>query len=170
GLTSYASNWHVFRGGWGEDWQVGGLQRISNITDGTSNTIFFAERYAICGPGDESGPPGNNSWSAGGGEVLNFASVVWNEDGQQAGPISEPWNPRTNLCPTFFVHLPLNDTSFPGDGQHPPSMTSSWNWKQVPNYPWAYAVLFQTKPPKNFCDPRRLQSFNLGGIQAGLGD
>ena len=50
--TSYAANWHVFRGGWDEDWQKGGVMRFpASITDGTSNTIFFAERYVICGQG-----------------------------------------------------------------------------------------------------------------------
>src|SRR5262245_48665956 len=40
--TSYGANWHVFRGGWDEDWQVGGVSRFpSSIQDGTSNTIFF---------------------------------------------------------------------------------------------------------------------------------
>src|SRR5262249_23511064 len=26
GASSYSSNWHALRGGWGEDWQVGGKQ------------------------------------------------------------------------------------------------------------------------------------------------
>src|SRR5262249_46979727 len=40
GAASYAANWHVFRGGWDEDWQVGGVTRFpAGIPDGTSNTI-----------------------------------------------------------------------------------------------------------------------------------
>jgi prepilin-type N-terminal cleavage/methylation domain-containing protein len=85
GATSYALNWHVYRGGWNEDWQPGGITRVSSITDGTSNTIFVAERYCICGPGDENG--GNNAWSSGGGGVLNYAEHIWNEDGQNSGPL-----------------------------------------------------------------------------------
>jgi prepilin-type N-terminal cleavage/methylation domain-containing protein len=161
GLTSYASNWHVFRGGWGEDWQVGGVNRLASIQDGLSNTIFFAERYAQCGPGDQNG--GNNAWSVQGGGLLNYASHIWNEDGQNVGPVAEPWNPRSNLTPSFWVHLNLGSGGDPGSSQ-------SANWQQVPNYPWAYAVLFQPKPPKNLCDPLRLQSFSLGGILVGLGD
>src|SRR5262249_26073317 len=38
GATSYSANYHVYRGGWGEDWQAGGVMRFSNITDGLSNT------------------------------------------------------------------------------------------------------------------------------------
>src|SRR5262249_48604222 len=49
GALSYLANWHVFRGGMNEDWQVGGVTRFpSGIPDGTSNTIFFFESYAVC--------------------------------------------------------------------------------------------------------------------------
>jgi prepilin-type N-terminal cleavage/methylation domain-containing protein len=159
GATSYAANWHVFRGGWGEDWQVGGPSKLAAVTDGLSNTIFFAERYCGCGPGNEGG--GNNAWSGGGGAILNFAAHIWAEDGQNAGPVAEPWNPRSNITPTFWVHLPL----WSGVGG-----SSSINWQQVPNYPWAYAVPFQDRPPIKLCDPTRLQSFAAGGIMVGMGD
>jgi prepilin-type N-terminal cleavage/methylation domain-containing protein len=44
GLTSYAANWHVFRGGWDEDWQTGGVSSIPrSLPDGTSNTILIVE-------------------------------------------------------------------------------------------------------------------------------
>jgi prepilin-type N-terminal cleavage/methylation domain-containing protein len=159
GLTSYAANWHVFRGGWDEDWQNGGVHSIpSGIPDGTSNTIMFAERYAICGPGDENG--GNNAWSSTAGQTINFAEHCWNEDGQNSGPRGEANNPRANIGPGFWVHLPLT-----GGGS---SISSNWN--TVPNYPWAFAVPFQPKPTKNNCDPQRLQSFSAAGIEVALCD
>lgn len=163
GLTSYASNWHVFRGGWDEDWQVGGVNKLSSVPDGLSNTIFFAERYAICGPGDQNDWEGkvNNAWTVQAGGLINFTSVVWNEDGQNAGPKAEPYNPRANQAPSFWVHLPLT----PGD-----NTSISFNWESVPNYPWAFAVVFQSRPVIKFCDPLRLQSMNAGGIVVGLGD
>src|SRR5205085_7904217 len=40
--TNYAANWLVFKDG-----PQGGT-RIANITDGTANTIGFAERYQMC--------------------------------------------------------------------------------------------------------------------------
>ncbi|MFL5242268.1 MAG: DUF1559 domain-containing protein [Gemmataceae bacterium] len=154
GLTSYAANWHVFRGGWGEDWQVGGVSRIpASIPDGTSNTIFFAERYAICGPDPNLG------WSD--SQPLLYAEHIWNEDGDGTGPVSEPWGPRANIEPAFWVHLPLG----PDPGSSP-----SNNWKSQKNYPWAYAVPFQSKPTVAECDPLRLQSFTIGGIQVLMGD
>jgi prepilin-type N-terminal cleavage/methylation domain-containing protein len=151
GMTSYAANWHVFRGGWGEDWQQGGPNKFASITDGLSNTIFFAERYAVCG----QQAPG--TWGA-----PSYAEHIWGEDGQNVGPVAEPWNQNSNMTPAFWVHLyPL----WSGVGG-----SSSINWQQVPNYPWAYAVPFQNKPTRQACDPLRLQSFTLGGILVGMGD
>ncbi len=156
GYTSYAANWHVYRGGWGEDWQVGGVNKFTNVTDGLSNTIFFAERYAICGPDPNLG------WSN--SQPLLYAEHIWNEDGQNVGPRAEPWNPRANITPAFWVHL---DVTCPGGDC---SKSVSYNWNTVPNYPWSFAVPFQAKPPIAQCDPLRLQSFNVAAIQVGMGD
>jgi len=153
-LVSYAANWHVFRGGWGEDWQTGGVNRIGSVTDGGSNTIFFAERYAICGDP-------NGGWNDG-GQLLTYAEHIWNEDGQNVGPVAEPWNNRSNLTPAFWVHM---FPTWSGVGG-----SSMINWKNVPNYPWAYARIFQEKPRVRDCDVYRLQSFSSGGIMVGLGD
>ena len=72
GATSYALNWHVYRGGWDEDWQVGGVTRFpAGIQDGTSNTILIAERYTICG--DPAATQG-----------VAYVEVIWGEDGQNA--------------------------------------------------------------------------------------
>ena len=50
GATSYSVNWHAFGGGGWNDWNVGGKARIpGTFPDGTSNTIAYMERYAICG-------------------------------------------------------------------------------------------------------------------------
>jgi prepilin-type N-terminal cleavage/methylation domain-containing protein len=154
GASSYALNWHVYRGGWGEDWQAGGVNKVASITDGTSNTIYVAERYTICGPGNEGG--GNNAWSAGQGSILNFAEHVWNEDGRNVGPIGEFYEPRANIAPSFWVHL------FP--------TSLGVNWQTVANYPWAYALPFQIVPLVKNCNPLLLQSFQPGGCQVGMGD
>jgi prepilin-type N-terminal cleavage/methylation domain-containing protein len=154
GAISYALNWHVYRGGWGEDWQPGGINRIASITDGLSNTIFVSERYAICGPGSESG--GNNCWSVSQGGVLNYAEHAWMEDGRNVGPIGEYYEPRGNIAPAFWVHL------------SPTSL--GLNWQSIPNYPWAYALPFQQVPIVKFCNPQLLQSFSAGGLVVGMGD
>lgn len=154
GACSYALNWHVYRGGWGEDWQVGGMNKIASITDGLVNTIFAAERYSRCGPGDENG--GNTAWSAGGGSYINFADRIWNEDGQQSGPVGVAYDPKADIEPTFWVHL------------YPSSLGITW--QSIPNYPWAYAVPFQPTPIQNLCNPQLLQSFSPGGINVAMGD
>jgi prepilin-type N-terminal cleavage/methylation domain-containing protein len=159
GATSYAANWHVFRGGWGEDWQQGGVNRVSSIQDGLSNTIFFAERYAVCG-----NPTG--AWDASQNtNPQHYAEHIWGEDGQNAGPVAEPWAVGgfyPNEVPGFWVHLLPYWSGVGG--------SSSINWSQVPNYPWAYAVPFQPRPKLYDCDPLRLQSFTSGGIVVALGD
>jgi prepilin-type N-terminal cleavage/methylation domain-containing protein len=154
GACSYALNWHVYRGGWGEDWQVGGMNKVSSIGDGLNNTIFISERYSVCGPGDEGG--GNNAWSVGTGGIINFAARIWNEDGQQSGPVGEYYDPKAWIEPAFWVAL--NPTS------------QGVNWQAIPNYPWAYALPFQNTPLKNLCNPRLLQSLSPGGIQVAMGD
>jgi prepilin-type N-terminal cleavage/methylation domain-containing protein len=150
GATSYAANWHVFRGGWDEDWQVGGVKSIvSGMPDGTSQTILFAERYAVCG--DPALQTGNF-----------YVEHIWGEDGQNAGPRGECWNVNDNFVPGFWVHLPGT-----GSGNR---NSQTAQWQKVNNYPWAFAVLPQIKPPPKQCDPLRLQSFSAGGIMVGMGD
>jgi prepilin-type N-terminal cleavage/methylation domain-containing protein len=149
GATSYAANWHVFRGGWDEDWQVGGVTRFAKITDGLSNTIFFAERYSMCGnPALQTG--------------ISYVEVIWAEDGQNVGPRGEVWNLNTRFTPAFWAVLPGAGS---GDGN-----SQSAQWQRVANYPWAFMPLPQISPPQELCDPRRLQSFGAGGIIVGLGD
>ncbi len=156
GACSYALNWHVYRGGWNEDWQPGGINKVSSISDGTSMTIYVAERYTVCGPGNESG--GNNAWSVANsaGQIINYAEHIWNEDGQNCGPVGEYYYPAANIPPAFWVHL------IPTSQQ--------LNWQGIPNYPWAYAVPFQPAPLIKLCNPLLLQSYESGGIQVGMGD
>jgi len=142
GASSYAANWHVFRGGWDEDWQRGGVMRFpASITDGTTNTIFFAERYVICGPG--GGSTGNV-----------YAEHIWGEDGQNSGPTGVNYGGNNVFFAPSFWSPPYQ--------AHPES--------NLANYPWSFMPLFQVAPKQSACDPKLLQSFSSGGIQVGLGD
>jgi prepilin-type N-terminal cleavage/methylation domain-containing protein len=148
GQASYAANWHVFRGGWDEDWQVGGVNRYpSCMPDGTSNTITFAERYVVCGPnGGQSGTV--------------YAEHIWGEDGQNAGPTAEANNINAYFAPSFWS---------------PPNITHPE--QNLANYPWAYIGglhgppwLFQVAPTIAQCDPTKLQAYGAGGILVCMGD
>jgi prepilin-type N-terminal cleavage/methylation domain-containing protein len=158
GAVSYAANYHVFRGGWGEDWQMGGVTRIpANIQDGTSNTIFWMERYAVCG---DPAYNGNNE--------NKYVEHIWGEDGQGSGPrfmgYHDP-NFSTGdgplFAPSYFVCLA--------------SGSQNINWDQIANYPWSYAPLPQFYPPVKpangvQCLPQRVQGFQIAGINVALGD
>ena len=77
-LTTYAANAQVFgivnAGGGLLDWNGGG--RIpATITDGTSNTVMYAERYGNCGTYQSNALPGNGT----GGNVWNW----WGYDSAQ---------------------------------------------------------------------------------------
>ena len=153
GATSYAANWHSFRGGWDEDWQYGGKSKIpTSFPDGTTNTIAFMEWYAVCG---------NSSGST--GDV--YVEHIWGEDGQNSNPSAEvPGRAGNNganarFTPTWWAYYGPN------------WINNGWGVTKLdPNYPLRYITLPQTKPNKNDCNPRRLQSLTSGGIQVGMVD
>jgi len=166
GASSYHANWHAFGGGWDEDWQIGGKTRIpTSFSDGTSQTIGFIERYAICGPG----PQWDNS--------TVYAERSWQEDGTLPGPISQ--NHSAQNCfnsPHFWLpgsfanygdlsnyNNPINPAGTTGPSRYPLNKLSGWSSF------WA-AASPQVAPPVEQCDPKRLQAFSGGQIQVLLMD
>jgi len=166
GAASYAANWHAFGGGWDEDWQVGGKTRMpASFPDGTSNTIAFLERYAICGAGNQAKPssPWDKSWL--------YAERSWQEDGALPGPITQ-FNSATNAWCSPHFWIPGGTTG--GNTGH-----GGFNgFANIPaNYPIdkttgtsPYWLAPQTAPPVKSCDPLRLQTFGASGIQVLLLD
>jgi len=158
GATSYSANWHAFGGGWDEDWQSGGKARIpASFPDGTSNTIGFFERYAVCGPG----PQWDNS--------TVYAERSWQEDGTLAGPISQNYSSQN--C--------FNSASYWFPAQFPNAaamntLTNKYPIDQIAGSPTfgqsTYFTVPQAAPPIKQCDPTRLQSFGASGIQVLLMD
>jgi prepilin-type N-terminal cleavage/methylation domain-containing protein/prepilin-type processing-associated H-X9-DG protein len=118
GLTSYTSNGQVFRFTWGAPTasQVGGQtwqpdvhtgRFPAAIQDGTSNTIFYTERYVKCMPNDYTPKqPAPDAWGQGGREPNNY----WPD----WGPIIESFdfNPKmvTGPAVTFQPKPALNTT------------------------------------------------------------
>jgi prepilin-type N-terminal cleavage/methylation domain-containing protein len=163
GAASYHANWHAFGGGWDEDWQIGGKARIpASFPDGTSNTIGFLERYAICGNGTKGKP--SSPWNS----STTYAERSWQEDGALPGPVTQFHSSGNAFCsPAYWVD----------------PRTSPWNAsgfdapRNIPaNYPIDRITGVtgfnppQSAPPVRLCDPGRLQSFTAGGIQVVLMD
>jgi prepilin-type N-terminal cleavage/methylation domain-containing protein len=159
GATSYAANWHAFGGGGWEDWNVGGKTRIpSSFPDGTSNTIAYLERYAVCGP--TRGPAGEDyTWDA----SYVHAERTWQEDGMPGNPIDQGHNGGTVARNVFNApYYWVNCDGFAVD-----------NLGKIPaDYPinkatgrTSYFLLPQIAPSVDTCIPARLQTFGGGGIQ-----
>lgn len=157
GSVSYSANWHVFGGGWGDDWQSGGKARLSSsFPDGTSNTIGFVERYAVCGPGT------SGEWNS-----SRYVSRVWAEDGDggQTGPVSQKYSKDVFQSVGFWFSLPGGyDGTPPADYPIDLRTTSKNYGKSV------YLLPIQPKPSKQACDPQRLQACTAGGMLAVMMD
>jgi hypothetical protein len=97
GDCSYAGNFTVFaypnytQPGNGNNW-MGHAKIPATFTDGTSNTILYAEKYAGCGPKKSGG----NIWAWGWDPYLSPVYAVHVQGPQiwQQGP--NPWN--TSVC------------------------------------------------------------------------
>lgn len=91
---SYAGNWSVF-GVPGLTWTSFGCYQSQariprDIPDGLSNTIFFVEKYAVCGLNSAGIPTGGNTWTYnwGPGDDPTFA-VDWHGAVTATGPQSK---------------------------------------------------------------------------------
>jgi len=157
GLTSYASNWHAWRGGWDEDWQFGGHCRIpASFPDGTSNTISYFETYSICGNQAKSGQtPGNSP--------ILYVEHIWAEDGQNGNPKGECYTSNSRHTPGWWA--PVIPHSLINSGTCAPFCNVNG---MPPLYPLAYVLLPQLKPTNGgsaTCDVTRLQAFSASGMQ-----
>lgn len=165
GQCSYHSNWHVFGGGWGDDWQVGGKARIpTSMPDGTSNTIGFFERYSRCGNGTAPGDWDSNI----------YASHIWAEDGPNPGPIAEHYifgpgqdgaRIRHWLGPVWWITL--KGGYDPGDPKAPKPFDYPINPTTGSS---KYMTAIQNHPTIAQCDPARLQAMSAGGMMVGMMD
>jgi prepilin-type N-terminal cleavage/methylation domain-containing protein len=159
GSVSYAANWHAFGGGWGEDWQIAGKARIpASFPDGTSNTIAFVERYAMCGPGSSA------DWN-----TYRYVDRIWAEDSDGScfacpGPVTEYYgNNGAWMSPAWWM------TIRPGGG----NLIATYDDPSRPpaDYPInrttgisPYMTAIQMTPTRQQCDPTRLQAMSAGGM------
>jgi prepilin-type N-terminal cleavage/methylation domain-containing protein len=157
GAVSYASNWHVFGGGWGEDWQDGGKARIpGSFPDGTSNTIGFFERYSVCGDA-------STAWN---GTSRQYVERVWGEDGASPGPIGEKYDSHSQESPAYWIDIP---GGYDPSGNPPAPKPANYPIDPVTGDS-VYFTGVQVAPTVLQCDPTRLQTFGASGLQVLLMD
>jgi len=155
GATSYSANWHVFRGGWDEDWQIGGKARIpASMPTGTGNVIAFMERYAICG---------NPALPTGTG----YVERIWGEDGQNSGPVARFYNSNVYFIPAYWAEYPGGfDSSL--RTRPPGGYPMTVNAQGVITANWFTPM--QVAPRIGDCNPTRLQALGVGGMQVVMFD
>jgi prepilin-type N-terminal cleavage/methylation domain-containing protein len=139
--VSYLINMEVFNG----------TRTLENITDGTSNTLLFAEGYSLC-PFD----PTNSAWYGNLAFKVAQNFIDW-------GRVYRPgWY---DITPEFPGHAPTLDASNNIVPLTPALGNGPWFGRNL-----TAAVAFQDQPDVGSCDPTLPQSLLPGGIQTCLAD
>jgi len=145
--TSYLVNEEVFDG----------AHTIQTISDGTSNTILFAEGYSSCYGAGASGTDANGNY------VFYYRSGWWASAPESYGTLDYSQYKFIEIIkpPSF-----RRDVGYISYGQ--------WVWNGTtyvfqPGGPVA-PTTFQTKPTPSDCNPRVPQGLASGGIYVLLGD
>jgi prepilin-type N-terminal cleavage/methylation domain-containing protein len=177
GAATYAINGQVVTASMVNGHPVKGTTRLITISDGTSNTVLFAERMAFCAGPNYPTPasaiklnPGSVTWSIWSRGGRNTTNSSWN-DGAPAAPLP----PAVNAagpdgytwwdCPFFDgpYRDPTNTNAGPGPRSDP-------NFRQN----WDGGVVnpggIQGSPRPQQCDYRRLQCLHGNVMMAGLCD
>jgi prepilin-type N-terminal cleavage/methylation domain-containing protein len=176
GAATYALNARVATAQMNNGHPGKGTTTFMSISDGTSNTVLFAERMAWCaGPEYPSAAtphlnPGSVTWSIWSRGGKNTTNSNW-LDGAPAAPLPPTPNPAGPDgyawwdCPLFDppYRVPSNTDAGPGP-------RSDTNFRQN----WDGGVVnpggIQGNPRPDQCDYRRLQALHSGSMIAGLCD
>jgi prepilin-type N-terminal cleavage/methylation domain-containing protein len=136
--TSYLANAEV----------LDGSRKVQTITDGSSNTLLFAEGYVSC-YGDTGSP------------ISYSRSSSWNTESMSYTTTTYGSTTYTYGGPTF-----KRDTGHQSSGQY------VWNGTLYVYQPghWVDPMTFQARPTTSTCQPRVPQGFSPGSIQVLLGD
>jgi hypothetical protein len=149
---------------------VGGKAVIpKSFPDGTSNTIGYFERYAVCGDSTKAWGSGITPGTP------PYCEHIWGEDGQNVGPIAQSWNNNAWMTPSWWVDTGVGS---PGQGFDDPGRLPNkypYDWIVNPTahgLPTTFLRPFQESPnvlgdikdPRT-CYPTQLQSFSAGGLQ-----
>jgi prepilin-type N-terminal cleavage/methylation domain-containing protein len=167
GTTNYAINAQVAKPAVTNGAGGKGTVTLPGISDGTSNTILFAERMGIC--------RGNNFPSVGANPNLGIGSITfslwsrgpatsnspWADGSRSVGQAAYPEGTAWWDNPAFDT--PLSDSTHYGP-RSDPNFRQNWNGGVV--NPGG----IQGNPFPNGCDFRRLQALHGSVMTAGLAD
>jgi prepilin-type N-terminal cleavage/methylation domain-containing protein len=177
GAASYAINGQVATANMSNGHPVAGALNLLRITDGTSNTILFAERMAFCN--------GLNYPTPGGSPHLANGSVtwsIWSRGGKN--DTNSPWSdgaPSAPLPPTTYAASPdgytwWDNALFDAPYRTPSNTNAGPGPRTDPNFRqnWDGGVVnpggVQGNPRPFQCDYRRLQALHGSIMVAGLAD
>ena len=108
GVTGYAANFQSL--GWHLRSNNNRLMQMTAITDGTSNTIFYAEKVAVCNRPSFPGAPGGPYYN-----IWAYGRTAWRE-----------WNPVFGFQVTGPASkFQINPTTFGGTATCDPRMASA---------------------------------------------
>jgi prepilin-type N-terminal cleavage/methylation domain-containing protein/prepilin-type processing-associated H-X9-DG protein len=150
GITNYAINAQV----------ATGTMKLNQITDGTSNTVLFAERMGYC--------MGVNYPSIGANP--NLASTSYTYSFWARGPrntTNSAWPDRSGVTSPWWWDNPAFDTPLLDSTHYGPRSDPNFrqNWNNVPN-PGG----FQGGTFPGGCDYRRLNALHGSAMNVGLAD
>jgi prepilin-type N-terminal cleavage/methylation domain-containing protein len=178
GAATYALNGQVAAAQMVSGHPVKGTMTLATITDGSSNTVLFAERMAFCAgpefPNPTSTPrlaAGSVTWSIWSRGGKNTTNSNW-ADGAPAAPLP-PNNHAAGPDGYSWWDCPVFDPPYrtPSATNNGPGPRSDPNFRQN----WDGGVVnpggIQGSPRPLRCDYRRLQALHTGDIMmAGLAD
>ena len=177
GAASYVLNAQVATATMVSGHPTRGATTLVGVTDGTSNTVLFAERLAWCTGPDYPSPTstprlnaGSFTWSIWARGPRNTSNSNW-LDGAPAAPLPPAVNTNSPegyswWDAALFDH-PYRNAANPNAG---PGPRSDPNFRQN----WDGGVVnpggIQGNPRPRQCDYRRLQALHTGVMIAGLAD
>jgi prepilin-type N-terminal cleavage/methylation domain-containing protein len=201
--TSYSANYQVF----GTVNNFGApsfgnvcapIYNVGNLPDGSSNTIFFGEQFAVCtgslagsieSAGNLWAGPGIAPYLAAQYQPLPWVLVMGTNIPRAVGQFWTPVFANSNVNSGFALTaapVPYGSTNFtgsifqyntqfgdpPGATQPPPPGYTQITAFDPPGYP---ICSFWDAPPQtniapSACDKSRLQSFHTAAVLVGMGD
>jgi prepilin-type N-terminal cleavage/methylation domain-containing protein len=177
GAATYAINGQIVAADLQNGHPINGAMTLSTITDGTSNTVLFAERMAFCAGPEYPSPTatprlaaGSVTWSIWTRGGKNTANSNW-ADGAPAAPL-----PPNNHTASPDGYTWWDNSMFDAPYRNPANLNAGPGPRTDPNFRqnWDGGVVnpggVQTGARPHGCDYRRLQALHGNVMIAGLAD